>query len=510
MLPGDGWVNLATHLRSRLLNIDWDHRLPGGPAKVNAKLLGEHRLVPGTLLAAFDGACPVWSGEIESTDPDPQSKLTSIVGRGRVDTMQDGIVYDKTYVVWGVARWVDQRKFVDCNMAGQQSELTLEGGNGAYVVNMPQTARLIQDRGIGLTLDLGPNNLAAYLIATVESSFSAGAGSTIYLLSSNNSTGVNGARSTGVAASGSFVAGTNFFLGPCTAYRFAELFYYWSAAGTTVGIDATIRLKNLVVATSTAYISGGNIILKVDQVAKDIVANAGIPGISTSQALIAAGTTAINELVSDGDNPKSLLDRANAVDGMQWFFTNEPIPTMVLRAEPSAIRWAPLPGEVSLEGGTQASSIVDVYNQVRVRWTHGDGSSNLTTVTLSPDTTVLARVGRTRSADVKVTRPVNSTEAAAIGAAFLRLHAKAPLKASIKTTVPWIRTASGMRMPVSMLTVGDRIRLPIRDSAAGVIGREGVIYGVAVNPRTGVATISLDSDSSLFDRQLAYFESRAA
>ena len=87
-VPGVGWVNLPAYLQTKLADIDWDHRLPGGPAKLNAKLIGQHRLIPGTLLAVFDGSCPVWSGEIEATDMHQSSG--AFLGRDRY-CMREGV-----------------------------------------------------------------------------------------------------------------------------------------------------------------------------------------------------------------------------------------------------------------------------------------------------------------------------------------------------------------------------------------------------------------------------------
>lgn len=520
-LPADGWVELAPHLETRLLDVEWDHRLPGGSAKLNAKLLGEYSLVPGTLLAVFDGSCPVWSGEIESSDPDPQSKTTSIVGRGRADTMQDGIVYDKAYVLRDATKAVPiaaQYGVKPAEFDGNHDPTMATDASGMHRIPIGQGSTLKSGVGNGFTFDAGPNNVWKYYACYVYINVVVGTATFVaYAVASpvpmNIATGT-GVPSWDVVAQipNPSPALTSLGLGGPVAgsdRRYANFYYSYSGGTTTTGADHTLTFHSFLLATNQAYVSWPNSILKVDAVAKDIVQNAGIPNVSSSIAQIAAGTTVIEELVSNGDNPRGLLERANAVDGMQWFWSADPIPALVLRSEPTSARWSPLPGEISLEGGANATSIVDVYNQVQILWTSFTGAPNSTVATLTPDTSILARVGRTRRAVIKISRKTTSTEAAAIAAAFLRARRNAPMKASVKTTVPWIRTTTGQRMPVSMLSIGDRIRLPIRDVVTGMVGREGTIYGVSVNPRTGVATISIDSDASIFDRQLAYFESRA-
>lgn len=515
-VPGVGWVNLPTYLQTKIADIDWDHRLPGGPAKLNAKLIGEHRLIPGTLLAVFDGSCPVWSGEIEATDSDPQSRTTSITGRGRVDTMQDGLIYDKTYVRAGVDGGIDDRSIAGTALTNKDMAAEIKVEGGALSIQHAQGVPCIAGFHAVAMFDMGPNNLCSKMAFDYQTSGNTGnhlwyifGSSTPYYSGGTVLLGTGGvAMNAGGAGPARY---GNIFTGS-TAFRYVFVLTYCTA-GYTPGAPVWARFWNMLFATNNGYIGPSatfaSTLLSSD-VAADLVANAGIPNISPSTALIATGTTPIEELESKGDNPKGVLDRANAVDGRQWAWTSDPIPALLMRAEPTTARWAPLPGEFTIEGGARASSIADVYNRVMVLWTGPDGTSNTTIATLTPDTTILARTGRTRTAVVRVSRKCSSAEAAAIAATFLREHRVAAMKAQVKTSVPWVRAATGQRMPVTMLQVGDRIRLPIRDAATGAIGREGTIYGVSVNPRTGVATISLDSDQTLFDRQLAYFESRAS
>lgn len=510
--PGLNWVNVTNHFGTQLVgDPSMEIAMPGGFVKASFTLAGEHRIIPGTQVAFWDGLAPCGSGEVQASEPDPTSKTTPVSVRGPAEVMSDSIIYDKTFVIQDLSKFIDVRstqaaRHTDAEDA-QEWNVVIDAKS--ITVGAPNGQNLQTNTRCGAVLDLGPNNKAkvAAFDWSGSNNFNIWQMYGIYFDSNYWAT----APQETIAGPFNNVGATGAVMYTATtAMRFFQLLFYITAPGATIGADVHWKIITGLIATSTAWNAGTLSILRVHHVATDIIANAGVPNISTRTDLIATGTFNIAELVSNGDNPKNLLDRANAAEGFQWRFTPDATPALEMRAKPTTPKWVLRPGDYSIERG-QANDLQDVYNRVQVFWKAADGSDNVTTVTLTPDTTILARLGRTRTATVKISRVVSSAEAAGIGALFLREHRTAPLRAAIKLTQGYVRSAAGIRYSASMMQAGDMVRLlGMRDAATGLNVRDGLLYGAQINPRTSQASISLDSDTTIFDRQLAYFESLAA
>lgn len=516
-LPDGTWLNLLAHLKSRLVgDPSIEGAMPGGLAKASLTITGEHTLVPGSQIAFWDGNCPCGGGEIEASEPDPTSKTTSIVVRGPAEVMADSLIYDKTYIKAGMGDAKDSRAFPGVS-ALYRGGTNQEFGEGMVQTMQPWNAPVFSNAFEGWYIDMGPNNAAKTAWFTYQSSANA---ANVTWFFWNDAAGGDGTTRdedlpghANIPISPTYPGPSNTGIagGFAVARRFFGMFMY-TAGAYTPGSDVWLRISNLRIATDLAYLNSGNgaSVLTVDMVAKDIVANAGIPNISSRTDMIAAGTIPIQELISGGDNPKALLERGNASDGLQWRFTLDAIPALQMRAVPTDPQWLLRPSDYTIERG-QGASLQDVFNAVKVYWNGIDGSQNVSTVVLTPDTTILAQLGRVRTASVKISRVCNSAEAAGIGALFLREHREPAMRASIRLTRGFIRAYAGGRFSPTMIQGGDTIRLlGTRNPATGQLTRDGVIYGIQVNPKTGVATLSLNNDTTIFDRQLAYFESRAA
>lgn len=525
-LPGIGWVNIESYFDVIIDdNMSIDVADPGGLAKATFGVNKEIRILPGLPIAFWNGLMPVGGGEIEATDPDPATKTTKFTVRGPAETMQDALIYDKTYVLRSPSGAKPMSSIVGVLPAEFNTLHEPQINDGFVIVPIAQGGYYKAATGNGFTFDAGPNNFWKYMACKMRQEVSPGSASwNLYTVASD--TPMNIATGSGnvwdvVSSVSNPGTGSVYDIGgaiPGSNRRWADFYYVWSGGSSGIpSADLTFRSYNFLLATNSSYVSYPNSILTVDTVAKDIVANAGIPNISTSTALIGAATLAITELVSNGDNPRKLLERANAAEGMQWRYTPDAIPALEMRQMPTSAgqtardaRWVLRQGEYAIGGGGD-SSIADVYNRVQVKWTATDGSIQTTIATLTPDTTVLAQLGRVRTAFVNVSRICTSAEAAGIAALFLREHRRAPIKANLSLTKGYIRNAAGMRCDPTMIQGGDTIRvLGFRDPATGLLTREGIIAGASIQPKNGLATISLDNDATVFDRQMAYFEAKAA
>lgn len=498
-----GWTGLASSFGSRVESIRHEKSLPGGDVSLEFDLVGECAVPRGTRIHARVGGLGVWSGEVSSVQFDPVSRRTRVSCRGVSRIMQEDISYDKTYVV------ADMSKFIDHRLMSGQSYATFQQFGGEVGIDerginlrVPNGTIIPANCNLAASRDMGPNNTAKVLVVTWVTSANDSTNSQLYY--GNDANGIGGFDESAVITNLNTAAGGPTTYTFTTARRFV-MFDWFRTTGVTSAADLYCTITQCIISTSSSYISGNASILKVSDVASDIVANAGIPYISSSTALISAGSTSIAELYTDGyENVFSLLERANKTDRMQWFLTSDAAPRMTLRTAPTTPRFMLLPGEYELSD-PKGEAIEDVYNSVNVEYTALDGSRNSTTVTLSPDTTVLAAQGRTRKHTLRVERACTSTEATALGTSFLRESKKMPLRGGLRTTKGYIRSyPDGNVLPLAVVGVGDMIELPAeRAPETGSWARRGIIFGASYDHDARQLTLTLDQDASIFDKQMA-------
>jgi hypothetical protein len=508
---GGGWIAPGR----RPYNVTHSHIAPGGPGDLSFLLNRPtnrryNDLQPGCQIAGSVLGSVVWAGQIVSAEPDGAG-VWRVDARGPVRHLQEDVTLDKAWVISDMRRWQDMRSYSLSGFGNVNEPSRVEVGNGVATFQNGNGSVLKANSSQGeIVLDLGPNNVAKRIVLTYTST--TGWAATDLLFARTNDipewmTGsgfdafspaiVNG--SAGTTLSGTFSTGK----------RYVIIFPFRNGAGGTWGADVALTITSILVFTDTAYESGNASILKASTVASTVAAIADTDVVSTSTAGISATTNNLPEFYTDGyQSAYDVIERANVVDRSEWGYTPSLKPEFFYRAQQTGV---PLYVARSVDAQRVGSTGVlgDIYNAVRVSYTDAAGTPAQVSVTLSPDTTPLGKIGLTRTAELEVRRPCNSTIATAIGNAYLTDLAKSGLRRPV-TFEGAIDLVKGGTSPLAFVRAYDRILLPFEINAQGGMGRIGSATAVSYDHDAQTLEVGVDTPVSSFDKQLARFETLGA
>jgi hypothetical protein len=487
--------------------VGFSKSMPGGAATLDFTLQRDTRIAwpdlrSGTPVMAHLGGMPVWSGQlIEASATRSRSSTFNVSCKGYIRHLQEDVSRDKIYVISDLTRWQSISTAQLAVLSGYHMDGVQVDGVG-HTLAIPENGRIQLNKGMGVFLDMGPNNTAKRIVCVWESSNNWGANCTYYCETADGpgfeyASDVAWSQATPPAGP-TTSAGTG-----ATARRYAILYWYWVGADTTPSSDIWIRNNQLMVFTDTAYESGNASILKASQILTDLITNGGSL-LSTDTALIATTTNVFPEFYTDGyESLHDIIERANQLDQYDWVVTNEPTPRLKYSAPQTSARWRI---DVADDAGASPSdTISDVYNRIRIRYVNTTGAQVTTTFTPTSDSTILAKLGQTRTLEMELKRISNSTAVALIGAAALATYSVAPGKDSI-TVRENIQGASGGRYPVGMIDVGDLVILNRRSGETGAMGRTQKVTSMEYDHDTQTTRLQLGDQRSAFDRQLARYE----
>ena len=508
-LPNVSWSALSA-LGNPIERIGHEHTNPGGPASMSFIVAGEHALPVGTQIHSKCAGAPAWTGEVLSAPFNPNTGYTEVQCRGTAVVAQQDTGYEKTYIKQDLSAWQDHKTMVGASAVTWDAAFETQTGPGGIRIAIPVGNTAATGTAGRVTLDMGATQKAKALVITYTGGTAAGMDFRLYGEDTIDALTENIVLDAAPLAAGPTTVGT------ATAVFTTERRYVGLAlvnasgagkAGAAGAGGTWLNISSVLVVTSTTYESGNASAVKNSTVAADIVANAGIPNISTSTSLIATGATNLAEcFTADREDAITLLNRANAVDLDQWRFTRDPTPQLELRDPPTTPAWMLLPGEYELDA--ESETILDVFNTCYVAYIGTGGLPAIATRTTTVP--LLSAQSRTRAYTLKVDRVLTSAEANALGDSFLRENAKLPLRGGLRTTKGYVRSwPDGAERPCALVPAGDMIELPgERDRQTGAWGRRSILAAVKYDHDTLQMEASLDADSTLLDRLMAGLDRR--
>lgn len=349
-----------------------------GPASMTLGLARNPR-IPYDDLTAFTpselriNGLFVWSGRIHETPVrDGASERGFTVSGKGWQFHADDAAERRAYVLTDLGAWRDQRIFPSASLSTYAATGQVDSEGGAVVLRFPNAAILGANTKVGVTLDLGTDNLAKRVVMEWEHSNNAGGinWAVVSHPSENEASGVTGTSGSITGGATGTSAGTF-----STAYRYVTLYLVWpSGSPVTLNVDVFFRAKSIKVFTDTAYESGNASILKADTVIKDVRDRA-LPLLSSSNQSITAGTFSIPELGAplEYKTPREIMQQAAAFEDYQLAvdvrrnLVFKPRPTTPTIAVGS---WSGCEFE-----DASANSGEDIYNRVVVEATGPDDAS---------------------------------------------------------------------------------------------------------------------------------------
>lgn len=282
--------------------------------------------------------------------------------------------FDKVFVHADLTQWVDQRSLLSANLTNFNASGTVTTG-GQLGIGWAKDAQVAAGSWVGVTLDLGPDNLAASASIAFAIAGNAGGACTIYCRTHNDPsaavtvgelTGFSGNFLTAYAGGYGSAAGT--FSAPG---RYVSFFLY-SAGAQTFTADVGVALQTALIFTSDAYRSSYSSGLTGDVLARAALARC--PLLSQDTSLITTGAQAIPSYQTGGAvAPRQVLQAAAVWDDYQVKIGGERQNQLVMRAKPAAPLYevGAWPGSEFDDAGLDGS---DVVNKVVLEAQAGDGS----------------------------------------------------------------------------------------------------------------------------------------
>lgn len=356
-----GWVKLGTQtgggrgVFAESITMEGD-RGEGGCHAAQFKLKQDPRWINSemqafTPIAVWDGGECIWSGRtiMTPTTFGEDDVEVVVMCQGWWQHLKDDCT-DREWVVDDLSRWKDCRQTPTEGLSNFVSRAHVQV-DGAAVLALPYVdagGNWPANTFVGITIDLGANNLAKRLVMAWDSTNNA-SGITCYARGHDQPAVIGAAvyddafsfamnsGASGTTA-GTFAAG----------HRYVSIFLFF-AAGGTLGAEVRLRASSLKVFTDTADESGNASILKASTVISETL-DAVAPKISPRRDLIT--TTALNLPQFPGSPAwrygDELIKQANAPHGYITRLTPDPVPVFEYFPVPTDYRFVVGEGDYTL------------------------------------------------------------------------------------------------------------------------------------------------------------------
>lgn len=312
-----------------------------------------------------------WSGRVSETPSrDGTDRVMSVVCEGWQHHLDDDLV-DAMWVQDGTTGFVDQRSRPNADLGsitgGFPAVATTQVGDGQIVISWPKDTSVVQNTGVGVVLDLGPNRRAKRAVVT-WSSVGTDTNTTLFCRGTPDGrptiwTPDYADAFTSTIVPGPTTSSGNF--GSGSGYRFVHLFLYRTGVtATATGNDLWAKISSVRLFTDAAFESGSQSVLKASRVVTDVL-DAATPLLSSDRSGVTATAFNMPEYAPDGPRtPREHVAAVNAFHG--WRAKVDAERRMVFEPEPARPKFTL--GDWSafeLQDASQNSG-QDIYNRVLV------------------------------------------------------------------------------------------------------------------------------------------------
>jgi len=312
-----------------------------------------------------------WSGRVSETPSrDGADRVMSVVCEGWQHHLDDDLV-DRMWVRDGTTGFVDQRSRPNADLGsitgGFPAVATTQVGDGQIVISWPKDTSVVQNTGVGVVLDLGPNRRAKRAVVT-WSSVGTDTNTTLFCRGTPDgrptiSTPDYADAFTSTVVPGPTTSSGNF--GSGSGYRFVHLFLYRTGVtATATGNDLWAKISSVRLFTDAAFESGGASVLKASRVVTDVL-DAATPLLSSDRSGVTATAFNMPEYAPDGPRtPREHVAAVNAFHG--WLAKVDPDRRMIFGALPSRPRFTVGDWSAVELQDAAGNSGQDIYNRVVV------------------------------------------------------------------------------------------------------------------------------------------------
>lgn len=312
-----------------------------------------------------------WSGRVSETPSrDGTDRVMSVVCEGWQHHLDDDLV-DAMWVQDGTTGFVDQRSRPNADLGsitgGFPAVATTQVGDGQIVISWPKDTSVVQNTGVGVVLDLGPNRRAKRAVVT-WSSVGTDTNTTLFCRGTPDGrptiwTPDYADAFTSTIVPGPTTSSGNF--GSGSGYRFVHLFLYRTGVtATATGNDLWAKISSVRLFTDAAFESGGASVLKASRVVTDVL-DAATPLLSSDRSGVTATAFNMPEYAPDGPRtPREHVAAVNAFHG--WLAKVDPDRRMIFGALPSRPRFTVGDWSAVELQDAAGNSGQDIYNRVLV------------------------------------------------------------------------------------------------------------------------------------------------
>lgn len=454
-----------------------------------------------------------WGGFIHDTPAAGADGGLSVNARG-LPFLLDDRPYNRLYALDGLRGFVDSRSLLDVDLANWPADGTINLAESAATLGFAVGAVWPASTAAGITLDLGPDNLAKRIVLALQRGPGSPAGAQLYVRGHDAPAG--GHMNSGIAdaiaaqavnATSQAAAGTTYRGTFSTAKRYVSIFIYNGAATYTPTLDDVWKIVACKIFTDTAYEAGDVSVLKSSDVLRYALAR--VPALDQDVSEITTTATSWPAFGSLGEDrtPRVEMERANDLHRYILRLTAQ-----------GRLQFRPRFGSASFEASTRrpgiswvdstVNSIEDVYNEVVVR-ARGAGDKPLVVRRLSGDVgirNVLDRRNRLRTKVLEMPNHSNTTIMQALADAWLQRYARTPLKGSLVATGGAMKTLQGRSVPAGRLgeRCGEIVMLSnLDDLDTGYRGRMAITVGAGYNEVEDAVTFAIDNQRDDIEALLA-------
>ncbi len=462
-------------------------------------------------LAAFTpidveiGGVRVWAGRLKDTPSrDGADRVMNVQAEGWQAHLDDHPV-ERFYTHSRLADWKDTRSMPTADLARFRSGYQVRSENGQIVLAYPNGAAFAAgEHWVGVTLDLGPDQIANALSIDWDSSNS-GSGVTIYGRSGSSPWPTGGTDAFSFAHnSGASGTTTNSF---SAGGRYVHLFMYFAPGSPgTFSADHWFRIKEARVFAAADYRSGAASVLKSSHIVADVAQFA--EKLSPDLSGIEMSTFSIPDYAPGvGRTAREHITAANAYEDWQASVDVD-----------MRLRYRPLPDEATLQAGSaegftfddaSANSGEDIYNAARIEAEQPDGTP-LRFLRLGGGSTIVDRWEFTKAKTLPVRSTLTQAAGERIADKWLTYRDAAPLKGKAQVTGDRaVRGPAGQPLPpyLLLLRAGELLAMDhLVNPVTGGLGRDGRVVQVTYSHAEGRAELDIDNSRATFDALLAQFD----
>lgn len=343
------WEELGSGLSRGVLpeNITLDQSFEGsigGPSVANFVLSdtvrrGRPDLEHFTPVTVYSGSEPVWSGRVIRTpEVRDDAYRRFIEAQGWKEHLKDDPV-DNVWCHSTLADWKDSSSLPGATWSNYQGGYVPSTDQWGIVLPTVRGGTIVQNRGVGVTLDLGPNARCERAVVTFTQHATASASYTVYLRAHDDADPIGSASYEDLDSQNAPAASTEYTLSgtAATPRRYVSVFIYYTGATASCGDDYGCKITEALVFGDASDESGDASILKASTVIGETLDSAA-PLVSSDQSGITATSFVLPEFHTGCPGrmyPNEIVEAVNAYHGYQFLLSADPVPKPVFRAVPT-------------------------------------------------------------------------------------------------------------------------------------------------------------------------------